>query len=139
MPKHLLLAAALSIFAAEPALAENCVAGWVDGSGAPQTAAMAIDWSSRQLDRSDLPQGASGIACPRASIVPEPADLRILTELGVSFGVVDPTGRSLWIWTRAGRLQIHVEHGELAGGERAAVDAWTVAAQGRFDAALARR
>jgi hypothetical protein len=139
MPKHLLLAAAVSALAAEPALAENCVAGWVDRSGASQTTVMAIDWSSRQLDRSDLPLGASGIACPRDSIVPEPSDLRVLTELGVSFGVVDATGRSLWIWTRAGRLQIHVEHGELVAVERAAVDAWTVAAQRRFDAALARR
>ena len=123
-----------------PAHAEECQTGWEDAAGAPQNRAINIDFASlARLDRAVLPEGTSGIACRRASIVPMPDDIRVLIEWGVSFGLLVEDGRSLWIWSRGGRLQSTVDNGELSAAESDGVNGWLEVAQARFDAALAAR
>jgi hypothetical protein len=134
----LLMAALLSAPGPQP-IAETCIAGWSDEGGVPQTAQVVLTLSGTEpLDRSALPDRTSGIVCPRASIVPLPDDVRVLSELGVSFGVMDEAGRSLWIWARAGRLRTMVRNGRLIRSESAALRRWSVIAQRRFAEALAR-
>lgn len=86
-----------------------------------------------------LPSDASAVACPRASLVPMQNDVRVLTEWGVAFGIVEDGPRSLWIWAADGRLQVKVDDGELTPTEAAAVRHWLERSQTLFDAALASR
>jgi hypothetical protein len=118
----------------------HCVAGWIDPGGAKRTAPIIIDVNrTARLDAAVLPKRTSGIACPRPSIIPLPADVRVVIELGVSFGIVDEAGRALWISARDGRLQTTIDGGELSSTEAAAVSHCSALAQARFDEALSRR
>lgn len=115
------------------AYAENCVVGWTDAHGEPQTTPVVINFASEEPLNAALPQGASGVACPRYSVVPLPEDIRVLTELGVSLGWMEEGGRSLWIWSQNGLLQITVDNGDLSPAEAAAVNRWSAVAQSRFE------
>lgn len=86
-----------------------------------------------------LPDDAEAVACPRPSLVPMPSDVRVLSEWGVAFGIIEDGPRSLWIWAAEGRLQIKVDDGELSSAEAAAVRDWLERSQTQFDAALASR
>jgi hypothetical protein len=133
-----LVLAAGAFFLAAPAQAEECRAASTVADGEPQFTAIMVDTASpTRLDPTALPHRTSAIACGRSSIVPAPDDVRILIEWAVSLGIVEGP-RSLWIWARAGRLQVTVDDGELSTAERTAVNAWLEAAQARFDAALSQ-
>ncbi len=84
-----------------------------------------------------LPDNAAAVACPRASLVPMPSDIRVLTEWGVAFGIIEDGPRSLWIWMEDGRLQVTVDDGELTPAEAAAVSEWLESSQAQVDAAFA--
>lgn len=114
--------------------AENCVAGWIDAHGESQTTPVVINFASEELlNAAALPQGASSVACPRDSVVPLPEDIRVLTELGVSLGLVEEGGRSLWIWSQSGLLQTTVDNGDLSPAEVVAVNRWSAVTQPRFE------
>ena len=134
------LAAALSAgLAASGANAEDCVAGWENESGRPETQSVALDLSNpAKLERKYFPQSVESIVCARTSIVPLPADIRVLIELGVAFGVADGTGRSLWIYAENGLLKTELDDGKLSPTEKAGVKAWLNAAQVRVTAALSK-
>lgn len=129
----LLVAGALA-FAASPARAETCRTGWTGADGTVQTAAIALDLASPQrLDPAAFPRGTSAIMCLRSSIVPEPDDVRVLSELGIPFGiVVQGEPRTLWLYVEAGQVRYRVEHGDLGIAERAAANRWQEAAERRF-------
>jgi hypothetical protein len=137
----LLVSFALMAATAPRLEAENCRAGWSEAGRGAQSSELVIDLTGEApLDRAALPPGTIAIACPRASIVPRPQDIRILTELGVSFGLIEERGRrSLWIWSEDGLLRTEVDNGELSRVEAAAVSHWTASAQPRFEARAARR
>lgn len=137
---NFLLIVALFASSVSTAQAEECSAAWTDASGEAHIASIVINLAStNSLGAAALPQRTSGVACPRASIVPLPNDVRVLIELGVSLGIMDEGGRALWIWARGGRLQTTIDNGELSPAEAAAVREWSEAAQARFDEALSRR
>ena len=128
----LLLAAAL--LAPLPLQPEYCQLVLTGGQTEPL--ALALDDPARLAP---LPEGSTAIACPRASIVPIGNDLRVLTELGVAFGIIEEGPRSLWLYAADGRLQVQIDSGELSPPEAAAVSDWLARAQGRFDEAPASR
>jgi hypothetical protein len=86
-----------------------------------------------------LPEDASAVACPRASLVPRQSDVRVLTEWGVALGLVESGPRTLWIYAADGRLKVTVDDGELTPAEAAAVRDWLEKSQTLFDAALSNR
>lgn len=86
-----------------------------------------------------LPDDAAAVACPRTSLVPMQSDVRVLSEWGIAFGIIEDGPRSLWIWAADGRLQVKVDDGELSSAEAAAVRDWLERSQTQFDAALASR
>ena len=136
---NLFLAAALIVLVVSPLHAEDCRAGSTSSDGEQRITPIRVDLASTTpLNRAAVPEGTSGVACGRLSIVPMPDDVRVLIEWRVSFGVVEGS-RSLWIWARAGQLQTTVDGGELSSAESSAVGDWLLAAQARFNAALARR
>lgn len=132
-------AATLLASAASPARAERCHVAFMSAAGRPQFTAIDIDLESGQpLDREALPEGTSALMCPRSSIIPRGDDIRVLTELGTSFGISEDGPRALWIWARNGRLRTRVEHGRLSRAERHMMDEWRRIAQRRFDETLSR-
>ena len=139
MEIYVLLATAL-LASASPAPRADCLAAWTDAAGEPQSTWVVLDLASpSELDPAALPERTSGIACPRASIVPLPEDIRVLGELGVSLGIIEEGGRTLWIWSQNGLLQTTVDDGELSAAEAADVNRWSAAAQTRFERRRPRR
>jgi hypothetical protein len=135
----ILVAIACSCLAAPvSAAAEECAVGFTDARGEAQASPIKLD-PAQKLDLATLPNGASGIMCRRPSIIPQPNDLRVLTELGLAFGIVDDARRSLWIYATAGRLQTRLDEGKLTATEEAQLDAWLIPAQARFERALAAK
>lgn len=134
---HILAAVALLALAASPARAERCQLLTTGSGGEPQFTTLEIDLDSgRALSPETLPQGATALMCPRASIIPLAEDVRVLTAWGISFGIAEEGPRALWISARRGRLRTTVDHGRLSRVERAALDRWLRVAQLRFNEAL---
>ena len=131
---NILLATGAFVFLASPTRAGTCRAAWTEADGTVQTAAITLDLASAQrLDPATLPHGASAIMCLRSSIVPEPDDVRVLSELRIPFGIAVQEGpRTLWIYVEAGQVRYRVEHGDLSTAERAAANRWQEAAERRF-------
>ena len=135
-----LAAAALCLFIASPALAEEqCKVASKDAQGRLLFTDISLDLAGgAELDPAALPERPYGVMCRRPSIVPLPGDERVLIEWGLSFGIVEDGPRALWIWARAGTLQFKIDDGKLNGREKAALKRWREAAQLRYRAALAK-
>jgi hypothetical protein len=135
----LVLAIGAPALAATPAHADPCVSAPMNPDSNFQFPHFELDLGDGvRLDRARLPAGTAIVVCRRASLIPQPDDLRVLMEWNVAFGISEDRGpRSLWISATAGRLEITVDNGELSVAEQAAIDAWVAAAQARFSAALA--
>ena len=75
------------------------------------------------------PAGASAIVCHRASIVPGPADWRVLADWGLPLAIAVPP-RVLWIDTKDGRLRASAQDGTtLSPDEERGVGRWLDQAQ----------
>ena len=138
-PKWFVLAVGLSALICFPArAAEQCKVGSTAADGQPRYTDISLDLaSSAKLDPSVLPEGSSAVMCRRTSIVPRPEDVRVLSEWGVAFGIVEPGPRALWISVNAGIVEVTVDNGKLKASEKAAVKEWREAAQLHYFLALA--
>ena len=133
-----IVAASLAGSIASAAATEACRVAVIAPDGTASYPEISLDLTaSTRLDREALPPGTSAMMCRRSTLVPQADDIRVLSELGVAFGIVAQGPRVLWISIRAGMVEVMVEHGRLNPSERAAVNSWRSDAQRRFLLAVA--
>lgn len=135
-----LLAFVCGTLAASGAHAEACKVHSSSSTSEGQITTLDLDLAQpAKLNPHLLPDGTDSIMCLRPSIIPQPSDVRVITELGVSFGITEDGTRALWIYATAGQLRTRVDDGKLTRGERFQLKDWLKSAQRRFVEALAER